>query len=328
MFTIKRDVVDTADRPPMRELTPETVINAIRNGWQADKIALIRAGQHDVKQQLPQFFPVTFKDPTGNAALDNIAQVSGVMVFDLDGLNEGQAAELKAVLLASRLRACVSFIFESPRRGLKIGLQTDINQHLDLSDPYRANKLHAFVYKRIAALLVKVGMPEQEIDGQTCNLNRGQLVSHDPTAYFDPCPRCLPVKAKWIDEFNAEQAEIQRQIAAQREQQALMEYDRKHADRYVEKAFTNITRTMGAGDRHLKVFQIGSMAYRAGYEPHDVEALYNRLKWSGHWTEGMSTHAKAMDVYRSWQRDGCQVDDRFFKPTTESRIKAYSMIED
>lgn len=314
-FTIKRDLYDDSSMIP-RDLNQ--ICSLISGGFVADIVARRRAGDKEAKKELPAFWCCEFTDLTGKATIANIKSFNGIMVFDFDDLEQGQAEHMKQTVLKSPLARAVQFMFTSPSYGLKIGVQTDVNKHFT-HDWYRNNKLYAHCYKKLMQLLVKCDLPAPHIDGQTCNVNRACFLSHDPDLHLNPEATTISVKLDWVAEFEAEEREFQEQQAQQRKRQQKMNYNRQHADRYVEKCYQTYMRVACDGNRHVPLFTLGMSAYSAGYDTWDVAQLYERVKANGQWERGgMQPQAKAQDVYQYWMRESGVVDTRFFEPTAES----------
>lgn len=300
------------------------ICTLISNGFVADIVARRRAGDKEAKKELPAFWCCEFIDLTDKATIANIKSFNGVMIFDFDDLEQVQAEQLKQTALKSPLSRSVQFMFTSPSYGLKIGVPTDVADYFG-SDWYRNNKLYAHCYKKMMQLLVKCDLPAPHIDGQTCNINRGCFLSHDPDLHLNPDARKVNVKPEWIAEFEAKEREFQEQQAEQRQRQQKMSYNRQHADNYVEKCYQTYMRGARDGNRHNPLFVLGSSAYSAGYDVWDVAQLYERVKANGQWERGgTQPRAKAQDVYQYWMRESGVVDARFFEQTHESMADLFA----
>lgn len=307
MFSIKKNQLSKTTR----QVPMTTILNGIKSGTRQHEIEQLRTctdpeQRKSIKQSLPLFFCCTFADPDAGSGAANVDTHSGVMIFDLDKLESGEADTLTETLRRSPVWPYVVFVFVSPNMGLKIGLRTSFTG--------TDNEWYRYCYKKLMQLLINHGMPDQNLDVSTCNLNRGTYLSHDPDAYVNADAKTMTIPQRW----HAEYTEMQRPSMAHAASNAILKanstYDAKHAENYVNQSFERITSTMGKGNRHNQVFQLAMTGFRAGYDVMQVAELLDRLKPLGHWTEGRSTMSKAQEVFAGW--DGI-VDQRFYKETSQ-----------
>lgn len=299
----------------LKHVELDTLINMTKGGFAATTIQQLRAAttkeqKKEIKNRLPIFYMGAYSDLTGGVGREKDMTHTGIMVFDLDGLEAGQATTIRNHLVSTLIKPFVSFAFISPSGGLKFGINTSFTG--------QDNDFHKYCYKRLTTLLVKLGLPEQNIDVSTCNFNRGTYLSHDPECYYNQTPATFSLD-RWCEEYQAERkAEIEKQKRD-------MEYakfgtvDADHATASMEKAFQTIVGKMGNGNRHGLIYVVCAACYERGMTEVDAEQYLNRLAAMGHYTETMSTRSKAQDSYKSWKSSGGYVKREFIKQTKESK---------
>lgn len=287
----------------------ETVINCIRAGGleldaRINSIRLLKsegrkAEADAIKGELPAILMGEYEDLTAGAAQDKAMAHNGIMVMDVDNIGQAVAEELRQLILISPVASYIAFTFISPSGGLKVGLMTDYRKH----DPV----WYQHCYKKIFKLFVKLGAPESNLDGSTCNFNRLTYLSYDPDATFNPKPSTLPLK-RWRAEFDAIASKEQRLMEQRRIASQSGSYNERSARAYCDKAVDGIIAGMGSGNRHNGAFRICMTAFKCGLTVEDAADYLMLAKARGQYTESMSPRAKAIDAHKSF--DGI-VDSRF-----------------
>ncbi|HDX8591149.1 TPA: hypothetical protein RQN76_001977 [Aeromonas dhakensis] len=287
----------------------KTVINCIRAGGIGLDVSINsirqlksegrKAEADAIKGELPAILMGEYEDLTGGAAQDKAMAHNGIMVMDVDNIGQAVAEELRQLILTSRVASYIAFTFISPSGGLKVGLMTDYRKQ----EP----EWYQYCYKKIFKLFVKLGAPEQELDGSTCNFNRLTYLSYDPDATFNPKPSTLSLK-RWRAEFDAIAANEQRLIEQRRIASQTGTYNERRARAYCDKAVDAIIAGMGSGNRHSGAFRICMTTFKCGLTVEDAADYLMLAKARGQYTESMRPLAKAIDAYKSF--DGI-VDSRF-----------------
>ncbi|ANB68102.1 BT4734/BF3469 family protein [Aeromonas veronii] len=287
----------------------ETVINCIRAGGLGLNVSINsirqlkaedrKADADVIKGNLPAMLMGEYEDLSAGTATDKAMAHNGIMVMDVDNIGQSVAEELRELILTSPVGKYIAFTFISPSGGLKVGLMTDYRKHN--ADWYK------FTYKKIFKLFVKLGAPEQELDGSTCNFNRLTYLSYDPNATFNPEPSVLSL-TRWRVEFDAMAANEQRLMEQRRTASHNGQYNEHRARAYCDKAVDSIIAGMGSGNRHNGAFRICMAAFRCGLGVEGATDYLLLAKARGQYTESMSPRAKALDAYKSF--DGI-ADGRF-----------------
>lgn len=287
----------------------ETVINCIRAGGLGLDVSINsirqlksegrKAEADAIKGELPAILMGEYEDLNGGAAQDKAMAHNGIMVMDVDNIGQAVAEELRQLILTSRVASYIAFTFISPSGGLKVGLMTDYRKQ----EP----EWYQYCYKKIFKLFVKLGAPEQELDGSTCNFNRLTYLSYDPDATFNPKPSTLSL-GRWRAEFDAIASNEQRLMDQRRIASQSGSYNEYRARVYCDKAVDAIIAGMGSGNRHNGAFRICMAAFRCGLGVEGAADYLMLAKARGQYTESMSPRAKALDAYKSF--DGI-VDSRF-----------------
>ncbi|MFB0598027.1 BT4734/BF3469 family protein [Aeromonas hydrophila] len=286
-----------------------TVINCIRAGGLGldTRITQIRQLKSEgrygeakaIKDNLPGIYMGEYHDLTAGAAQDKAMTHNGIMVMDVDNIGQAVAEELRQLILNSPIGKYIAFTFISPSGGLKVGLMTDYREQ----EP----EWYKFAYKKVLEKFVKLGAPEPDLDGSTCNFNRLTYLSYDPDATFNPKPSVYTL-GRWREEFDAIAAIEQRAIEQRRIASQSGSYNERRARAYCDKAVDAIIAGMCAGNRHRDVFKICMTVFKCGLSVEDATDYLMRAKARGQYTESMSPRAKALDAYKSF--DGI-VDSRF-----------------
>lgn len=289
--------------------TLESIINCIRAGGvnldtRIDTIRQLKSeGRKDdadtIKRTLPGIYMGVYEDLTVGTAQDKAMAHNGIMVMDVDNIGQAVAEELRQLILNSPIGKYIAFTFISPSGGLKVGLMTDYRKQ----EP----EWYKFAYKKMLKLFVKLGAPEPDLDGSTCNFNRLTYLSHDPNATFNPKPSVLTL-GRWREGFDAIAVNEQRLMEQRRIASQNGTHNERRARAYCDKAVDAIIAGMCAGNRHNGVFKICMTVFKSGLSVEDATDYLIRAKARGHYTESMTPRAKAMDVYKSF--DGI-VDSRF-----------------
>ncbi|WP_429047257.1 BT4734/BF3469 family protein [Aeromonas veronii] len=281
--------------------TLESIINCIRAGGvnlgtRIDTIRQLKSeGRKDdadaIKRTLPGIYMGVYEDLTAGTSVDKAMAHNGIMVMDVDNIGQAVAEELRQLILASPVGKYIAFTFISPSGGLKVGVMTDYRKHVP--------EWYKFAYKKMLKLFVKLGAPEQELDGSTCNFNRLTYLSHDPDATFNPKPSVFPL-GRWRAEFDAIAANEQRLIEQRRIASQTGTYNERRARAYADKAVDSIISGMCAGGRHHDVYRICMVAFRCGLGIEGATDYLMLAKSRGQYTESMSPRAKAIDAHKSW----------------------------
>lgn len=297
------------DLEPMLIHSLETIINCIRAGGlgldtRIESIRQLKAEDRKkeanvIKGELPAMLMGAYEDLHGGFAQDKAMAHNGIMVMDVDNIGQAVAEELRQLILTSRVASYIAFTFISPSGGLKVGLMTDYRKQ----EP----EWYQYCYKKICKLFVKLGAPEQKLDGSTCNFNRLTYLSYDPDATFNPKPSTLTL-GRWRAEFDAIAANEQRLMDLRRIASQSGSYNEHRARAYCHKAVDAIIAGLGAGNRHNGAFKICMTAFKCGLTVEDAADYLMLAKSRGQYTESMSPRAKALDAYKSF--DGI-VDSRF-----------------
>ncbi|UPR37165.1 hypothetical protein ISX50_18025 [Vibrio cyclitrophicus] len=317
LITIKKSQYDNKQ---LQQVQLSTAMKMIKTGTKKDLIDKIRAEpdkkiRTKLKEHLPQFYMCAYYVNDQGAGVENIESHSGLMCFDLDDLEVGQSEQLQYRLLNSCFFPFIRFVFKSPSGGLKFALQTSYSG----SD----NELHKFCYKRIAEKLKQLGIPAVAIDAQTCNVNRGIYLSHDPDLYYIDTAKVLPL-SKTYDEYNERKRIDDDSRTFERALSEYGEVDEEKARATMDAAFNTIVRKMGNGNRHTLIHAVCVSCYERGLTEHDATQYLNRLKSIGHYTESMNTQNKSADSYKSWKQGGGYVKRDFIMVTRETKHKAWS----
>ncbi len=281
--------------------TLESIINCIRAGGvnlgtRIDTIRQLKSeGRKDdadaIKRTLPGIYMGVYEDLTAGTSVDKAMAHNGIMVMDVDNIGQAVAEELRQLILASPVGKYIAFTFISPSGGLKVGVMTDYRKHVP--------EWYKFAYKKMLKLFVKLGAPEQELDGSTCNFNRLTYLSHDPDATFNPKPSVFPL-GRWRAEFDAIAANEQRLMEQRRMASQSGTYNERRARAYADKAVDSIISRMCAGGRHDEVYIICMVAFRCGLGIEGATDYLYLAKSRGQYTESMSPRAKAIDAHKSW----------------------------
>ncbi|MGI2798471.1 BT4734/BF3469 family protein [Photobacterium damselae] len=269
----------------------------------------------ELKNNLPQFFCAEYADLNGGVSLMKEFTHSGMMVFDLDNLEAGQAEDYTTLLLQSPLSPFVKFTFKSPSGGLKFALQTTFNG--------KDNEWYKFAYKKLVDALVKVGLPCEVVDTQTCNLNRGTYLSHDQNANYFHQTKAIDID-RWKEAFEETQKIMKTLRMVDQLWSEYGEIDEQKARATMEATFNTLSRKMSDGNRHSLIHIICVCCYERGLTEQDATQYLNRLKASGNYTESMSTQNKASDSYKSWKVGGGCIKKEFIKSNKETRNKVWS----
>ncbi|PKF50173.1 BT4734/BF3469 family protein [Enterovibrio nigricans] len=288
-----------------------TVIKLIRDEAVKNKIEKIRLlkanGAHDkakeVKNNLPMFYLTCYHDIAGGANQYNENSHSGLMMFDIDKVSQDESKDLMYRLFNSEFADNVVFAFLSPSGGLKFTVATDY----DGTDP----DFYKHCYKKLYAHLVDIGMPEGNLDAQTCNANRGTYFSADKNIKLGKS-KVISLEA-YRAEYSILKAEEESMMSSLRAVNEHADYDEVYANRYWNNAVNNIIASMGSGDRHLNIFKLCMVSFKCGLGIEGAIEALNRAKANGQYTESMSIRNKALDAWKSF--DGI-VDIKFFKPRT------------
>ncbi len=257
--------------------------------------ALTKEEAKKIKHELPLFFPCVYHDLNGGAGIEKPMTHTGNMVFDIDGINQEDSERLRGLLLSSLLKPFIRMVFKSPSGGLKFIMQTSF-----IGDD---NAWHHYCYKKLMKVLIKIGFPETNVDGATCNMNRGTYLSYDPDCYYTDSVAVFSLD-RWVDGYKADQKQVEtRQML---DQIALNNGDinREFAINCMNKAFDTIIRTMGSGNRHNGIYTICAQCYDRGLGEIDVVDYLQRLKSLGHYTDSEAIRTKASTTYKMWKRGG------------------------
>lgn len=290
----------------IRTMTLAKVLHMIKNGFVSDQVHAMRTkkasgdilGAKAVKDNLPLFYMTEFTDPTKSASMHSDNIHSGIMMFDIDGIDIATSGSLLSLLMGSMFADNVVFAFLSPSGGLKFGLNTTFTG-MD-------NDFYKLCYKKVFQKLIDIGMPTGKLDKSTCNCNRGTYFSYDANLSLGKAIK-LDL-APYFKEHEKEQAKVQAELNARIALSKIGTYNEDKAKSYADKVIDGIIDTMGKGNRHIGVFRICMTAFRCGLGIDGAELYLMKAKSMGQYTENMTPRAKAQDVMKSW--DGI-VDSKF-----------------
>ncbi len=307
-------------QPVLNNTTLANVYKATRDGLKKPIVDRVRAAQtkeaaKKIKSELPLFFPCVYHDLNGGSGIDKSMSHTGVMVFDIDGINQSDSDRLRDLVLASQLKPFIRMVFKSPSGGLKLIIQTSFTGD--------DNSWHHFVYKKIMKVLVKIGFPETNVDGATCNMNRGTYLSYDPDCYYTESVAVFPLD-RWSDEYKAKQHKVESRQLLDQIALANGDINRHFALNSMNKAFDTIVRTMGAGNRHDKIYIICAQVYDRGLGESDAIQYLQRLKVMGHYTDGEDVRTKARITYKMWKRGGGTIGLKFKTLNRESNREYFA----
>lgn len=171
------------------------VIHDITQGNHRLLIQQIRQADEAVakqlKMQLPAFYPCIQLKTARSLVESQHYQSTGIVQFDVDGLNQQEAEILKQDLITHIPELLYAFI--SPRYGLKCGVLTDFDQCAD------ANTLR-IEFKAVYALVEKYLLQHVScnFDGAVSTISQTCYYSSDPDAHFNPNASVFVVKADAI----------------------------------------------------------------------------------------------------------------------------------
>lgn len=289
-----------------------------------------KAERNRLKQQLPQFFPCTFKryDKSNDAKtqINDIAQHTGLMVFDVDGIES--PAELRKSFDQLKKLNFVYFVFVSPSgNGIKFGIQTNITEYLGFHDAFEDNDLYSDIYKRIVESLVKADIIPTP-DKSTCNLNRGTYIParlEKDDVYFNPNASIKNIKQETVSDFWAKHKQLaEKRAQKQHEIKTTKVRNDKKAETYAQNQVNKAITSWRSNIRHNSTYHLGINLFRAGFSLFEVEMYFREIANAGQFTDANGDYKKrARDIYNQWNGD---LDDFFFdkvEPTSEQRISGF-----
>lgn len=296
----------------------EDIMHCIRSGsfGLADAITSIRSLKANdrfeeadaIKGKLPAILMGEYHDLNGGVAQDKAMTHNGIMVFDVDHIGEVVSEALRKQLLSSPIGECIAFTFISPSGGLKVGFQTNYH-HYD-HDP----DLYTYCYKKIFKLFVRLGAPEDDLDGQTCNFNRLTYLSHDAGATINDKARAMPL-GRFREEYATLAAEEERKATQRRMAAQTGTHNSGRALAYCIKATDAIIAEMRSGERHKKVYRICMTAFSCGLGIEGAIDMLYRVKAAGQYTETVSPESRARAAHKSFdgvidkQFNDCSIED-------------------
>lgn len=292
-----------------------TIMAAVKAGHWRDQIDAIRnAPDSDTKKfrknRLPMFYSIKFMVQDAGVSSKLPFHGTGLFVYDLDVYEDTQV-QIAIDTLMAKMRPYVSFYFRSPSGGLKFGIRTDVTDE-DAS-------LYKHTYKRLGEILNKLGFDNAiELDGQTCNINRGTYVSHDRDCYSNLECKALPLR----DKANASYQRIIKakaeQIASQTYSQIGRNIDKEKAQRYLDEELENIfMRATAPGSRNRASFDCCIQTYNHGFGVKEAIQNLFEMKNLGLYTESISIEQRAADVYHYWCTNGSQLNRSIFERRTK-----------
>ncbi|EIZ1898568.1 hypothetical protein ACEH99_000152 [Vibrio vulnificus] len=312
-------------QPVLNNTTLGNVYKATRDGLKKSIVDRVRAAAtkeeaKKIKSELPLFFPCVYHDLEGGAAIEKPMTHTGMMVFDIDGIDQTDSERLRDVLLQSSLKPFIRMVFKSPSGGLKFIMQTNFKGD--------DNQWHHYCYKKIMAVLLKIGFPQQHVDGATCNMNRGTYLSYDPDCHYTENVATFDL-SRWIEPYQAEHASTKSNQVLDEIAINNGDINRDYALNSMNQAFRTIVRSMGSGNRHDKIYTVCAQCYDRGLTESDAINYLNQLKVMGHYTDKEDVRTKAALTYKFWKRNGGIIDLKFknYNRSTNREYFAKTMYE-
>lgn len=291
----------------------EAILKDIRDGVVKTQILMLRKEDDKKKRNklkgdlLPQFYCCVYQEHDKGATEANIKRHTGLMAFDVDDYKTDSNVYREKVL-KSPYGKCVKAIFESPSGGLKFFIQTTFRG--------KDKNLYKHVYKSLYKDFVAIGLPEEELDSVTCNINRGTFYSYDPNLYYKN-------QVCQIDTSDYERDYYEVKADQHRKQQAEAELlkggiNEEYAKRSMNKVFATLSMQMVDGKRDATSYRICCAAFERGFTWFEAAQYLRRCSW----TESTSQEEKAKRAYDSWKSGGGSIDIRYMNRTPET-TKAY-----
>jgi len=183
------------------DLTFKDVVTKIRNVFSNSSLTEEEQKTQSTKikvRELPMFWACVQLDQFKTLDKNDSWEATGIIQFDIDGVTEEKALELKAII--SSYSDCI-YAFISPRYGLKFGIYTD----------FKATSTHEF---RTAYAVAKQVIQERvsvELDDSMANISQSCFVSYDPEAFFNLDVTQLQIEKSVLTKILAENTEKKQQ---------------------------------------------------------------------------------------------------------------------
>lgn len=253
----------------VKQSTLDAFIQMMKSDKMKSIVERIRAGESELKQKLPAFYPFDVKNPAKGISKeqDNIIY-SGIMVFDYDLCKKEpftntkeKALELRERLMNSDLKTNLLFCFSSPSGGLKFALKTNIKDA----------GLYSYAYKSITDNFKSKGV---QLDESTKDANRATFVSYDPELYYNPEAPEADLESLYKEDYLKSKA-----FSEERIKKAKAAFEELAGEHDEKRAYASMIRALEAnfastfkGNRNNNMWELAKIVFRHGY---DAEMLYH-----------------------------------------------------
>jgi hypothetical protein len=178
------------------ETTFDNIFSIIQSEQYGKEITEIRNEPDDQEQKklkrenLPVFFPTLVFG--SNYALDEQTDTNGIVQFDVDA-KDNIGLDFSVLRQQIQVIPETCYLFTSPTGGLKFGIKTDFNRHID-EDEESFKSRYSIAYGIVNAYLEeKITDFNIEYDKAVGNLKWSCLLTYDVDVYFNPECVLFPV---------------------------------------------------------------------------------------------------------------------------------------